>query len=364
MGRRLFCKENERSLWHQGFGSWLRMKTSSRQSCFPPIGRLQQSTYVIEPMEIPLSSFDGWIKQISPAQLNELGLATLSEAFPRFLGSDPDLEERRRLEERAKHVDVVYRRKGPARRFEGDESLPRGRYYSVCEDRDGHDSGTLCLELSAYASDTCLVAVCDLLDSKRHPLFESLPSRPAIAIAFLSRPATRLLREVFGECRQGVPTVFIPYIVTEVSLERVLDLRSLSVQQWFFGSFRHGDLVFTKQAPNDVDSFLGMLPSLMFPDLGGSEFCRGGGHWLRHYGVAGLLYPSARSDAGVTYNDRILVRFKGWNLVVYRDAPASGFESAPFEPNQCHFNQVVDYSPWQNGWGPNVQIASATDRGK
>jgi hypothetical protein len=96
----------------------------------------------------------------------------------------------------------------------------------------------------------------------------------------------------------------------------------------------------------------------MSSDLGGNDFCHGIGHWLRHHAVAGLVYPSARTDAGVTYDDRNLVSFKGWNLVVYQGAPVSGFQSAPFYPGQCVSHKVVDYSPWLGGWGPEVRIAT------
>src|SRR5689334_18799859 len=94
---------------------------------------------------IPLSAFRGWLKQVSPLQLNSLGQLALTEAFPFFAGTAPSADELKRLQKQAQdfHIDVLYRRKGPKRRFEGDESLPRGRYYSVCSDAEGTDGGTL-----------------------------------------------------------------------------------------------------------------------------------------------------------------------------------------------------------------------------
>jgi len=309
-------------------------------------------------MSIPLTLFRDWVKQISSEDLNILGRSAIEQAFPQFLGSNPDAEEMRGLDLLAEKLDVVYRRIRSVRRFEGDESLPRERYFSICQGPDGRDGGTLVRELLAYAGSDCLVAVSDLLDPRRHDIFRGLPDRPALAIAFFSIPPTGTLRAFFLEkAREGIPTVVVPYRLFPLTLESVVDLRARSVQHWFFRTFRKGDELFTKLAPSSVNRFEQMLPSLMDGRLGGNEFCNGVGHWLRHRGVRGFVFPSARSNVGVTYNNGDTVQFYGWNLVMYAGAPASAFKSAPFMPDQVIAHKVLDFSPWARGWSAGVQIS-------
>jgi hypothetical protein len=69
-----------------------------------------------------------------------------------------------------------------------------------------------------------------------------------------------------------------------------------------------------------------------------------------------MLYPSARKDADVTFENGKCIAFSGWNCVLFRDAPRYGLDM----PNCLSFS-TFDYSPWATGWGPDVHVAVAAD---
>ena len=72
--------------------------------------------------------------------------------------------------------------------------------------------------------------------------------------------------------------------------------------------------------PSPEASFIHMLPWLMIRDNGGDSLTNAIGSYLREIGVNALIFPSARSDVYVEFQDGELVDYSGWNLVDYRDA--------------------------------------------
>jgi hypothetical protein len=134
--------------------------------------------------------------------------------------------------------------------------------------------------------------------------------------------------------------VQVPYRVERQRIENVVDLRLPTVRDWFFDKFFEGDgEVFKKilvSYKKSEGSFLQMLPSLVYPDLGGNDITHAIGTWLRLNRVNALVYPSARCDVKcVVQNGKVLEEHCwGWNLVDYRGAP---------EPKAKQFIYVGDW---------------------
>src|SRR5690349_19109793 len=71
-------------------------------------------------------------------------------------------------------------------------------------------------------------------------------------------------------------------------------------------------------------TFLDLLPALLSPLTGGGVFenlSQLVGHWMRTHDVEALVYPSARTNAGVVVRQGEIVNHAGWNIVDYRHAP-------------------------------------------
>src|SRR6185436_935855 len=77
-------------------------------------------------IEIPLQPADVWLKQIEVDNLNELGVDAVRWMVPRFIAADAE------------------------RRYAGDDSLGRDRYFTLAEGSTGWDHATLIGELRAY----------------------------------------------------------------------------------------------------------------------------------------------------------------------------------------------------------------------
>src|SRR5438270_7463862 len=107
-------------------------------------------------MRIPTKTVRLTLKQITPADLAAEGASAMRACFTGFtelLSPDDEYVKKGR--------ELTFRRFGnigdqmqsdlsSARRFAGDRSLARGRYFTVCKDVNGNDDGTLVRELCAY----------------------------------------------------------------------------------------------------------------------------------------------------------------------------------------------------------------------
>lgn len=112
-------------------------------------------------MTIPIITFAGTLRQISPESLNATGRSILFTCAPKFLPAS-DQERAARLERMqgnlSPYLTHVYAQARPHRRWSGDffadlddeYRLDRGNYFSVCQRDDGYDAGTLEAELNAY----------------------------------------------------------------------------------------------------------------------------------------------------------------------------------------------------------------------
>jgi hypothetical protein len=145
----------------------------------------------------------------------------------------------------------------------------------------------------------------------------------------------------------SLSVVFIPTDIATVEIAGVLDLRQRAAQQWLYHFFEHGDgAVFVRRPPSFMNpapararDFLSMLPALVYPNYGGSGFTKSLGSWLRSVDVHALIFPSARSDAAVTFDGaERLVAFHGWNMVDYR-----GLDYVPDRQVHFDFNEWYDF---------------------
>src|SRR5262249_6105654 len=125
--------------------------------------------------------------------------------------------------------------------------LPRGRYSTVCSRENGFDGGVLFRELAAYAGSR---------KRKRITVFDNIssatmerPSAPHLAVYFedpSGEIAGRLISDGHGtaiKIAPGNPSsvgINLYYSLSDVEMERVIDLRLPSTQRWFFETFRFG----------------------------------------------------------------------------------------------------------------------------
>jgi hypothetical protein len=134
-------------------------------------------------------------------------------------------------------------------------------------------------------------------------------------------PATApesLRAELDTAARCGRPYgITLGCVLSRAVIDCVLDLRRRDAQQWFFSEY-----VPAGPFPTNANDFIGILPELLQPALGGSV---GGNFRLQHIGanlrsrgVAALIYPSARADVAVHYDEDMVAHWRGWNMVRYR----------------------------------------------
>lgn len=313
-------------------------------------------------VQAPTGTLRAVLKRIDRSTLGPIASATLQHVFPNFTG---DIEAAQRRDEALRSFGIdphstptfteQKRRNAEAqgftvksvgkqfRRYSGEGNLPAQRYSSVCIDSSGDDGRTLCRELFEY-TDPRVPGFVFVGDTEDTELMQALmtvgmqrPRVPGIFV-FLVPPAederTSAYRHFFGpvlstlygaydvarEKWDGLSVVFIPTTLQDVEVDDVIDIRQPATQEWLYRFFRNGDgAVWVKSAAKAIRGFAGMLPSLVYPEYGGSGVTKSLGSWMRSAGVAGLVFPSARSDASIQVDGRgALQAFHGWAFVDYR----------------------------------------------
>ena len=314
---------------------------------------------------IPLTLFDGTLKRMARSQLGPMSKATLECVFPHFdgrpeskhrideilkkYGINPDetptlLKDRQERMEQLKMLKqkISHRQ---YRRFGGDHNLPAQRYSSVCSQDVASDEGTLARELFEYtnlhfpgvvfvgdSADTTLIS--KIPEAVRQPIMRGREGIFVFLLAPLKDQERQLFRELYGPVLEqlhgpygngndrwdGLSIVFIPIEYQQHEIPDVLDLRQRATQDWFWQYFQYGDgAILLKEQRQSLIGFTDMLPALVYPEYGGSGVTKSIGSWLRTMGVNGLVFPSARSDASVTWDqDHQLISWRGWNFVDYR----------------------------------------------
>jgi hypothetical protein len=306
--------------------------------------------------KIPFTTFNGWLKCHRPEFSNEIQLAAMQAAFPKFLTRDSmSNEEMTRLQKMAEQkLDAYFWTGRPPRRYAGDLvddfSMPRGSYYTVCQNERGEDTQTLANEMMAYRDPTVSgeIYALDLSEpryaggDKTHQAVSVVfRSRPHLYNPFLSTLAKIQGKPISALLDENV-AVWIPYLVERKIIDDVIDLRLPNVRNWFVDTFAEGDgQVLFKQLISDRReevTFKRMLPTLMYPTLGGNKTTHAIGQWMRLNNVNAFIFPSARCDVHVTVRNGQLVDEGcwGWNLIDYRNAPP-----------QKRSAQFVDISDWE-----------------
>ena len=247
------------------------------------------------------------------------------------------------------------------RRFAGDRTLPRTRYFTVLE--GGSDGRTLLREMSAYLTGSTYPGLVSLFDTDGANTLELLgilsdiPKRnyqalnlalPSLLIAVRPLNADSVLADMYGKGNQYVAQ--IPYRVSDRAIAGVLDLRKPEARTWlvakFNGTFRIGEEDFpVLPGRRPLVDFEELLPSLLDQWLGGG-WTTGNitGFFAREAGAGGLVYPSARSNACVEIRDDVVMDSFGWCFVSYKGAPK-------METN-VQFSIASDEWPARVGWSP------------
>jgi hypothetical protein len=265
------------------------------------------------------------------------------------------------------------------RRFSGGTTLPRDRYFSLCESEVGDDNNTLLAELLHYTSpeyfkrtmafDASVQATSEHCGNFVRDYFEEDHPRPN-RIYVVIRPKTIVstrtqggIEEFFEHWnRSRASKVSFPYAVESLRVANVIDLRLPRTQKWFYGNIVSGieglgyvyrdtvvragllvDLLqslwkrrkFVRKYPKmlinapyprsvsllDIDyplNFYGLLPYILFRNSGGTSLTEALGGWLRELAVDGLVYPSSRNDVWCKVIEGKVEAYSGWCYVDYR----------------------------------------------
>jgi hypothetical protein len=335
----------------------------------------------------PFSTVDLHLKYIDFSKLDPLKRAALEFGFGRFFAEElPNdfardfmTERHAALEQSGIRIETGAEAPFRYRRFAGDATLPRGRYFSVSDNPTGDDHGTLVHELISYTDhDKCgrfqvfdPAAPYAFADADTTlTLSEALPLSITLSFQHDENGSSPLVEHLVNRrliARARTTHIEIPYEVRTEKLDRAIDLREPRSQAWLYEclhvgipglAFQYSDgrvsstLSWAENHPkeSDVDmelwlggskklityapcdswdghyyggpeNFLGLLPYLIFPARGGSPITDFIGRWLRKNGATALIYPSARNDVECVVDNGVLTRATGWNLVDYRDAP-------------------------------------------
>jgi hypothetical protein len=320
---------------------------------------------------MPLSTLDTWLKQVDATQLNPMGMLALDHAFPHFLTFlDFDEDQAHNALLRRGYGVGTFAKGDRARRFAGDNTLPRGRYFTLCKNPQGDDGDTLQAELWAYYRPDQGGSMA-MLDSGNEALLAEFEQKgwwklPRLSVPYIglmfgpSEEGTNPFAQLAGVEPPNAPVVLLPLAIRKERIERVLDLRRPEATNWLARFFSR--LVIATDASAGirdwmrctplrppVDDIGPMLPTLLTQERGGGIFDQMVGCWLRRNGVQGLVYPSVRNDPSVTVHEGQVQDWHGWNFVDYRDAQ---------EPYFVAYLDMTDY------WEDKVRVGLGLDVGQ
>lgn len=296
--------------------------------------------------EVPLSRFRGCLKFHRPEFHSPQTRAAFEFAFPRFLA--PRLSTPEELENTRAALGTTRAFASPRnpRRYAGDFTLSAGSYFGICDDGTDDDHGTVIREIKAYR-DPAQSGPVRIFDADDERIRNDFGISDDLRHAFLLfiHDLARFRAKCPPEAAEAIdwdapepPAFLFRYEIELREIDRVLDLRRREASDWLFRTFRLGDgNILLKHFGTNAQDFTAMLPTLLDPTHGGNSVTNAIGLWMRKSGVNALIYPSARSDAGVHYANGEMIAFNGWNLVDYRKTPAFEFIDA-----------VLDTSPWSN----------------
>lgn len=315
----------------------------------------------------PTSSFKAFVKQVRPSAMPAAERNFLNAAFSGFLTEALPAGQVQAL--LAAYMPHTSHEDRLPRRYDGDKTLPRGRYYTVCENEEGSDSGTLRRELLFYKSARIADAHIEVYDpaSPEHREMIGLLGRDATAVERIiihfmpfAQPSNRISPLSF--------TLSIPVEIQEVCVDNVLDLRRPAALDWVFHTIPSLCIVCNDLGETtpcfpfrpQLNTFGEILPSLLDQSRGGGNFDKLLGLYLRQLGVSGLVFPSARTDAYTYVVNGESKEFHGWSFVDYRDAPeqelVAFFEMRPEWPRTLTLEGGDDYEPRPAAFAEEFQI--------
>lgn len=318
----------------------------------------------VEPaVDLPFTTFDGWLKQLNVEKLDVMRCEALDAAFPLFLNLEipeadflPD-----RTPEGQKDTTVTPLRQ---RRFAGDPDLPRARYFSVCDER-GRDYETLKYELLAYryVPFSGRIQVVDCAEPDAGDQLGEFGMKPpgdqCLVLVFM--PSRNRLNPFL--IKAGLPQQPVGQILSvqieHVCIEKTIDLRMPATAEWFARFFsrlvqdisghsktRHKSLRCWPLRPA-LENFKDILPAILTQEIGGNSLTSSIGAWLRKAGAGALVFPSARNDTYLVVDGRRPTAYGGWNLVDFRGAPPVREQT---------FLEVDDYWPGEIRLGPGTLL--------
>lgn len=313
----------------------------------------------------PVSDLHAVLKQVSRAELTPAQNSFLDAAFSGFFeGVEPPGAFSKDL---AEHFDSEYEDRVP-RRYDGDQTLPPGRYSTVCVDSSGNDGGTLAREMRFYMSAQVAEGLLEVYDGTV-PADDDMIARLGLAA---QNPRIVLRYKPFAQPEDrddplGVLTG-AELEIREVRVPNVLDLRRTSAATWLCRTISRLSVMASDGTPfrcfpnrDNLDVAADLWPSLMDQARGGGNLCKIVGLYLRSLGVSGLVFPSARSDVRVKVVDGVSVDQHGWSFVDYRDAPEAQligfFEMRPRWPSSLTIEGGDDNTPRPPAFAREVTFA-------
>lgn len=315
----------------------------------------------------PTSTFKAFVKQVRPSEMTPSERNFLNAALSGFLTEVQPVGKVHAL--LAAYTPHVSHEDRLPRRYDGDRTLPRGRYYTVCENEEGCDGGTLRRELLFYKS-------AGIADGHFEVYDPAIPDHREM-IGLLGMDATAVEQVIIHFMPFAQPsnrasplsfTLSIPIEIQEMCVDNVLDLRRPAALDWIFHTIPSLRFVCNDAGETEpcfplrpqLKTFVEILPSLLDQSRGGGNFDKLLGLYLRQLGVSGLVFPSARTDAYTYVVNGEPKEFHGWSFVDYKDAPeqqlVAFFELRPEWPRTLTLEGGDDNEPKPAAFAEEFQI--------
>lgn len=299
---------------------------------------------------IPFAKQKLVLKQVNLAKLTAPGQDVMEHLFGQFALDTMPADERTQASKRMAELlgqppDKIKSQidDRPSRRYAGDDTLPRGRYYSIANDLSGNDEYTLLSELLAYAKpdnlgffqlfDLTILNDRNYIQNFFAQRYQASYTRDDVFLIGLLPLYGRSheLVENWNKTKERIPLpvyVEIPLTMQQETIDKVIDLRDPTTADWFakeISSLKFdlkGEQMRCFLGKPVLKNFKELIPTLLEQNLGGGwNFCKLAGYHLRKLGANGLIYPSARCDVQLEISGDKIQKSKGWNFVDYRGAP-------------------------------------------
>jgi hypothetical protein len=300
-------------------------------------------------IEIPLKTFSGYVKQLETSFKYPEMEKYFNLCFSQFREIDEMYADLKRdgIENLSSAAGSEYNFGFRPRRFSGGPGLRPNSYFTICQDSEFHDYGTLRDEMVAYYSGSSGITVSIFDPNIETGVMEFLRESGQISEDDLKYPFYFIVYKIesnstaaasttgLGEDVKPGSSIAMTYGVRQykVEIDKVVDLRDPETQKWFTDTFVALELqsedvtsaitnvYFPAKKP--INNFGELIPVILSLVTGGGiVFTQAIGQWLRKHDVRGLVFPSSRSNSFNKVNKGELIESGGWNLVLYAGAEA------------------------------------------